>query len=235
MMTGDPIVTPDGNYVIAAAANEVYCTIPDPSGYTAWYYWHYTFPAGTEAGTPAFTASGALYIAAEGVLYKLSAPGKLLWKTPELAGVLHDPAVAPDGSIYLLMGNHLFAFSSGGENLWMSDMVDSLSGIGAPAIAGDGNIYISTDKGSVHAFTPAGWEPYTAYSDPSAQFVSPPTIDGDGNLFLLTYDGRVVSLTKKLFLRWSYNLGSVASPCGLALGNDGTLYVGGTSKLVAFR
>jgi hypothetical protein len=233
-MTGTPVVSPDGNLAFAPAANKLYMAVPNKSG-SPWYSWVYTFPAGVDAGIPAFDAYGNIYIAGDNVLYKLSLGGKLVWKTPDLAGLIHDPAIAADGTIYVLMAYHLFAFNNSGGNLWASDMTDSTQGIGAPAIASDGTIYVSTDTGSVHAFNPSGWEPYTAYSDPGISFRSSPVIDGYGNLFLLTSDGHVVSLTKKLVLRWSYYLGAAASACALAIGNDGTLYVGGTNRLVALK
>jgi hypothetical protein len=234
IMTGTPVVTPDGLFVVAPAANAVYKALPNKTG-SPWYYWTYTFPSGTEAGTPAIDAGGYIYIAVDTALYKLSPDGKLVWKTPDLPKILHDPSVSADGTVYVPMDYHLYAFDNGGNNLWMVDMLDSTQAIGAPAIAADGNIYVSTDRGSVHAFTPGGWEPYTAYSDPGVAFCSPPLIDGNGNLFVLTTSGYVVSLTKKLVLRWSYFLGGAAQSCSLALGNDGTLYVGGTKKLVALQ
>lgn len=235
VMTGDPVVTPDGLFVTAADANILYVARPDASGWPTWYYWAHVFPTGTEASTPAVDAAGQVYVAADTVLYKLSAAGKLIWKSNTLPWPMHDPAVAPDGSVYVPMNNVLYAFDLSGFNKWASIMTDASRCIGALAIAGDGNIYVSTNGGRVHAFTPGGWEPYAAYSSPGTQFRSPPVIDGDGNLFLLTAGGSVIALTKKLFLRWSYDLGAAAGTSGLALGNDGTLYAGGTNKLVGLK
>ena len=236
-MTGDPVVTPDGLFVVAAAGGSVYMALTEP-GPKTWYAWVYTLPAGQTSTTPAVDPSGFVYIGTDGGgLYKLNNLGVLLWKMSISFG-LRNPVIGNDGTIYVVVNNNtLSAFRFDGLNYWQTIAVggEILSG---PAVAGDGNLYVSTLNGEVHAFTPGpagGWEPYPFYTDVSGEFLTAPVIDGDGNLYLLAADGRVVSLTRKLFFRWAYDLGAVPSGTGLALGNDGTLYIGGTSKLVGLK
>ena len=54
-------------------------------------------------------------------------------------------------------------------------------------------------------------------------------------MYLLTEDGQVMSLTKKLHLKWSHSLGAASPVGGLAIGNDGSLYAGGTGTLHRIR
>ena len=77
--------------------------------------------------------------------------------------------------------------------------------------------------------------PFATYTLPSGTFASSPVVDADGRVYALSTTGKVYCLSKKLGFKWSYDLGAPASFCELAIGNDGTLYVGGTNKLVALK
>jgi hypothetical protein len=237
MVTGAPVVTRDGLYAIIPAANVVYCAFSDIGG-PKWYSWYYALPTGDSASTPAIDNSGNVYIASESGLYKLNSAGILQWKKTSISNPVQNPAVAPDGKVYVPIrdGGILHAFDSTGAVL---GAVGPVAGqiVGAPAFGPDGNVYFSTSAGQVWCYTPAPGlvQIYPPYDNPSVQFVSAPVIDGDGFLYLLTADGRMLSLTRKLFFRYSYPLGSTATACNLAIGNDGTLYAGGTKKLVGLK
>jgi len=238
VMTGDPVLTPDSLFAIIPAANVVYCARPNAGG-SKWYYWYYALPTGDSASTPAIDNSGNVYIASESGLYKLNYAGILQWKKTSIPFAFQNPAVGPDGKVYVPTSTSsgiLYAFDSTGYNLGAQGPAAGQI-VGAPAFGPDGNVYFSTSAGQVWCYTPAPGlgRIYAPYDDPSVQFVSPPVIDGDGFLYLLTADGRMLSLTKKLFSRYSYPLGTTAAACNLAIGNDGTLYIGGTKKLVGLK
>jgi len=118
---------------------------------------------------------------------------------------------------------------------WLANLAVGEQCLSEPTISGDGNINLSTDEGRVYAFTPKGKPLCAPYDNGGTAFASAPAIEVEGNLYVLAADGHVISLTKKLGLRWSYDLGAPAVASSLAIGNDGTLYIGGTNKLVGLK
>ena len=240
--TGDPVIAPDGvNLLVAGGPRLFQCKPIPPPGSPTWYNWVWTVPT-PNSGTPAAAPDGSVYVTAGKALYKLSSAGKQLWQILDVY-TPHDPSVGADGSVYVLANysppatNAVLCYGPDASLKWKANFAAGESCMAAPAIALNGNIYISTNMGRVYAFTPAGGPLFPPGGEGEATFLTPPLIDADENLYLLNTLGHVISLTSKLHSRWSYAIGAAPSlrPCGLALGSDGTLYVGGTNKLLALK
>ena len=104
-----------------------------------------------------------------------------------------------------------------GRKLWGAP----LGGVaGAPALAGDGTIYIGSADGALHAIAPDGT---LRWRYPSQGFVqTAPAIGGD-TIYGATDQGVVFALDLSGKQRWRAELGAEAT--GLTRGADGTLYV----------
>jgi outer membrane protein assembly factor BamB len=235
LMEGEPVVSADGQYVIAAYENELYCALPvPPGGSPTWYTWKYTVPSPEYIKTPAIASDGSICFSTDFFVYKLSSAGALLYKQA-IGGIMGTPAIATDGKFYLSYGFTLMAFDGYCSNLWQTFGPDGYDLVGAPAIGPDGNIYVCSAHGGVAAFAPLGYPLYPYFTAPGETFITGPVIDGNGRVYLLAASGTVYCLTKKLALTWSYPIGAACSQGTLAMGNNGTLYAGGSTLLTSFK
>lgn len=232
LVHGNPVISADGLFVVVSSGNYVYKALTGAT--SPWYAYSYRCPGDGEPGTPAVAPDGSVYVPVDDQFHKLNANLGFIWKTPSLGSAVRDISVAADGTVLATYSSWVVAYTPTGTLKWGNELASEWA-IGAPAIDADGNLFVSTGGGHVHAYAKGGWDLFPAYYDPTASFVSPPVIDGAGNLYLLTADGRVISLTRKLYLRWSKSLGSAGYPSTMAIGNDGTLYVGGANKVTGFK
>ena len=170
--------------------------------------------------------------------------GSVQWIYPLGANeVRSSPAVAADGSIYVavelrdsvggvMMGTRLYKFSVQGDSLWTRNInptnVNLDIGLSAPAIAGDGTVYIAGD--SLYAFHADGARRWSALSAPLGMMealMNSPVIGPDGTIYFVFHNIPLTALNPSDgSVKWSCPLGvndhCFASP---AIGADGTIYV----------
>jgi PQQ-like domain len=192
--------------------------------------------------TLALSPSGSLYCGTGtngtgAELKSVSSNGQLQWTYSTNSIVLVPPAIGPDGSIYVVSsGGEIFALSSTGTTLWtISDIHQEVTS----AIIGPGyNLYVAGTLGGsnkVISITQTGtvlWSEFCYVASNSLCFpfgtVTSMAVDASGALYVGTNSSGLVSLNSDGTLNWAYttipsNEGSL-SP--IAIGNDGTLYVG---------
>lgn len=244
-VTDAPTVTVDGQYVLCVAKKTLYMSSATPAaGDTGWYHRIAGFT--TAQYRPAMSRDGYVYTLGQG------SGGTVVSKyTTDMGIVFHEqlfsagsycfkPVVSNSGYLFAFDGEVIFdkrffvELTSSGKSSGVLLVADDSAAFAPPAFGPDGSAYACSGLHDIYRYGPVGW-PAATYSLPSGNPVTPPLVDGDGKAYILTSTGKVLCLTKNMKVKWSYELGAVPSHAGLALGNDGTLYAGGTNKLVAFK
>jgi len=238
-MTGDPVVSTDGRYVIAPSEKAIYKATPIPGpGDTAWWHWVHTDPFESFSDIALKRDDHILAVATGDTVDLMSYALSITFQYFPTGMSPRVPMVSNADYVYVPTGTYPFYQIRVYPGTGYFDMGLGNWTVGPPAATPDGKIYATSDGGAVFGFdSPSGavHVPFAKYSLPGARFASPPVIDADGRIYALTRGGKVICLTRKLFPVWSYDLGATAVDCELAIGNDGTLYAGGTNKLVAFK
>ena len=170
-----------------------------------------------------------------------STTGALQWTATIGNWVQSSPAIGADGTIYVERDDGaLYAITPQGGLKWsyttLNESSDTL------LIGADGTIYVgamtSTGRGALYAITPNGgfkWSYTTGYE------VEPEGIAADGTIYI-TGCYNLLAITPQGGLKWSYT--TIPNGCmyDIAIGTDGTIYVGaegqadtwGTGHLLAF-
>jgi outer membrane protein assembly factor BamB len=176
----------------------------------------------------------------QGLLALSAADGSVRWTYPLGTGeVRSTPAVAPDGSISFVVerrdpGNPAFVncllhrLSAGGSLQWTFDVnltgVDLAVGLSAPAIGGDGTVYVAGDR--LYAISPVGNLRWTVLTPMGEALHASPVI-GNNTVYFAAHNVPLTAFSPASGnVLWSVPLGwndfVFASP---AIGADGTLYV----------
>ena len=146
--------------------------------------------------------------------------GALKWKFSTGGALYSSPAIGADGTIYVCSDdNNLYAVNPDGTEKWAFSTggpVDS-----SPAIGPDGTIYASSDDGILYAVNPDGSLKWTS---PGSGGNISPAVDFDGTI----YAGQLDALNPDGSLKWTF---SSVSGSSLAVGPDGTIYVGGNGDV----
>jgi len=178
-------------------------------------------------GTPAISQNGTIVFTTwggEGYTHAVKPDGTLLWKK-KIGGhsSSSSPTIGRDGIIYF--GNDdrfIYAVYPNGTlkwSYWTRDMIN-----GAPAIGDDGTIYVGSGDHNLYALNPNGtlkWKYETGdYVYGSA------TIAPDGTIYIPSFDGYFYALNPSGMFLWKGYTGDQYAARGMALANDGTIYVG---------
>lgn len=239
-VNGSPVTAPTGFITYIAANDKLYAAYPSPSsGIKTWYDWVYVPAKDSFVNQPGVDRDGFIYFGVSSIaggpyFYSLDRNGKLRWRK-NVGGLASAPAVGPEGYIYTVINGRLYSFDLLGNNRWEFDLGygDMLSS--APAISPEGNVVVASQEGRIYIVHPNGYLAYPLQQAVGREYTCQPSIGADGNMYLIATDGKMYALTKKGYDKWSYGLDSAASGGGIAIGNNGRLYCGGTNKLTALK
>jgi outer membrane protein assembly factor BamB len=165
-------------------------------------------------------AQGRIYATSDnGTISAYSSGGDFVWSATTDGDAATPLLISADGqALYAGTGKErLDAYAaSDGHRLWSVP----LGGIpGAPALGGDGTIYVGSSDGALHAI---GADGAARWSYPSNGWVrAMPAVNGP-TIYGGTDTGAVFALDASGTQRWRVELG--AEMIGLATGPDGTLY-----------
>jgi outer membrane protein assembly factor BamB len=223
--------------VLVPAGDTLYALTPD--GAVAW-----TYVAGAKIySSPTVAPDGTVLLMTAGnrLLHALTSTGNFLWSTPfesanvpffSIAGdVLYAVVHPPEPPFTQLLALRL----SDRQELWRANLEALVPGL---ALGANGHIYVcSADpegESYLLAFEPDGAEAWR-YPLPDRAFPEP-VVDGAGTVFVTTTgageDGHLTAVKGDGSLAWEAHLPS--RPTSLALGADGSLYVGGAWALQIF-
>lgn len=112
------------------------------------------------------------------------------------------------------------------DSQWQATTAGGITG--APAVGGDGTVYVgSTDK-SLYAFSPDGSQKW-AYATGGLIDTCSPAIADDGTVYVGSADGALYALNPDGTLKWKHAFGSSTNPvgagCSPAIAADGTIYL----------
>lgn len=187
--------------------------------------------------SPALADDGTVYIGSDDdLVYAINPDGSLKWAFQAVADVDVSPAIGPDGTVYVGSqasadsGGKLYALNpADGALLWAYTMgagdPDDMF-YSSPAFGADGTIYAASRNHTLYAFSNAGaikWEVET-----STAIRGTPVVGTDGTVFVVNDNGDMYAVNNTNgTIRWQVNLAAGArDEGGMAIGEDGTLYVG---------
>jgi outer membrane protein assembly factor BamB len=160
----------------------------------------------------------------------LTPNGTIKWLYAQEGSSTSSPSIAEDGTIYFGDNDHIiYALNSNGTEKWRYMTGDIV--MGSPAIADNGTIYIGSMDRSLYALYPNGtlrWRFITGGEIKGSASVAP-----DDTIYIPSFDGFFYALYPNGTMKWRASTGGSIAAAGVALAEDGTIYVG-TEHLRAF-
>lgn len=150
----------------------------------------------------------------------------------------HSIAIGTDGTVYVPSQYRFYAIDPDGTEKW--SFANQTTCQSAPAIAGNGTIYVGSTDHKLYAMTPDGIELWSFTT--TGQLQTSPVIGVDGTIYIGSSDpyyytsGRLHAINPDGSLKWSSGKIGAISRSSPAIGYDGTIYVGSINgKLYAFN
>jgi outer membrane protein assembly factor BamB len=226
---GSAVIDRDGIIYFGTLGSDSSLYALYPNGTRKWQF-HAT---GLIWGTPAIADDGTLYFTTWGpyhYFYALTSNGTQKWLFAPEDSCTSSPAIGEDGVIYFGSNDHfIYAINSNGTERWRYATGDIV--MGSPAIDEDGNIYIGSCDHYLYALYPNGtlrWRFNTG-----SEIKGDASIADDGTIYIPAFNGYFYSLYSNGSLKWQASTGSSIAAAGVALAQDGTIYVG-TEQLRAY-
>jgi outer membrane protein assembly factor BamB len=147
------------------------------------------------------------------------------WKFDLDDAAYAGPAIGPDGTAYIGTGNGtLYAIDAEGALRWKTVLSAGKKLRAAPSLGANGTVYIGSENGIFYAVDgrtgAVKWEFAT-----NKAIEAPALVDGRDNVYVASLDGRVYVLSPAGALFSTFDTGDEIK-AAMALGADGTLYVG---------
>lgn len=200
-----------------------------PNGTMKWRYQ----ANGLIWGTPAIAENGDIYCATWGGLGYLQAittNGTERWRFYQESSSASSSTIGEDGTIYFgTDGYIIFAVNPNGTEKWR--YITGNIVMASPAIDQDGIIYIGSGDHYLYALYPNGtlrWRYKTG-----SLIKGSASIASDGTIYVPSFDGYLYALYPNGTMKWQVSTGGSVAAAGVALADDGTIYVG-TEHLRAF-
>ena len=177
--------------------------------------------------TPAIAEDGTIYVATwggnyGGYLFAILPNGTMKWIFWHVDSIGCSPTIGSDGTIYFgTMAGYFFAVNPNGTEQWRLYLGGSL--ISSPAIGTDNIIYIGTTSHYLYAVNPNGT---IRWQFGAGQFKGNPSIADDGTIYAPSFDGYLYALNPNGTMKWQRTTGPSIAGAGVALADDGTVYVG---------
>lgn len=170
--------------------------------------------------SPAVRSDGGICLAADrGTLFVINHTGTLLWKRTLPAPPASAPVADADNMLFVgLKNGELAALEPWGDMKWRLKLAGTPV---APAIDGDGRIYVGTSAGFLYAIDPL--VPKIVWRLTLGGVVFTPVIGAGETLYAASSTGKVTSIDRSGRTLWTARLGeSPSGPC--ALGSGGTIF-----------
>lgn len=226
-------IAADGTLYFGSNDGMLYAVTPE--GTTKWTREFVPGSTSTTAGySPAIAADGTIYArASDGYLRALNpTDGSEKWRfnlnTAGNTGFYGNPVIGPDGTIYQGSDENdkkLYAINPDGTEKWRASLNSGV--YGAPAVDGNGNVYVVTLQGGVYCFTPTGaprWASKTSIGNVSSSVA----LSADGSTFYYAdYEGKLQArFTATGEQRWAFPLGDEVRASSPAVDGNGVIYIG---------
>jgi len=174
--------------------------------------------------TPAISDDGTIYFETwGGYLHALYPNGTKKWSFTPWNLLKSSPAIGDDGTIYFgCDNNNIYAVNANGTEKWHYATGYFINS--APAIGDDGTIYIGSGDGYLYALYQNGtlrWRYKTG-----DWIKGNPSIAEDGTIYAPSFDGYLYAINQNGTMKWRRTTGSSVAGAGVALADDGTIYIG---------
>jgi outer membrane protein assembly factor BamB len=176
--------------------------------------------------TPAIAENGDIYCTTWGGLGYLQAitqNGIERWRFNQQSDSASAPTINSDGTIYFGTDSHnIFAVNPDGTEKWR--YTTGFIVMGSPAIGLDGAIYIGSGDHYLYALNPNGtlrWQFATGGEIKGSASIAP-----DGTIYVPSFGGYFYALYPNGTMKWKASTGGIIASAGVALAQDGTIYVG---------
>ncbi len=178
-------------------------------------------------GTPAISDEGIIYFTTWGPFHYFYAlnldDGTEEWSIKIEGATVSSPSIAIDGTIYFGDNDHfIYALDPDGTEKWRYTTGDIV--MGSPAIGQDGTIYIGSCDHYFYALNPNGtllWRFSTGNEVKGSA-----SIALDGTIYVPSFGGYFYALYPNGTMKWKASTGGIVASAGVALAQDGTIYVG---------
>jgi hypothetical protein len=175
-------------------------------------------------GTPALSEDGVIYFTTWGQdFFAVNPNGTERWRFNQDMISTSSCTIGNDGTIYFGTDGHtIFAVNPDGTEKWRYTTGSYVNG--AAAIGEDGTIYIGSCDCNLYALNPNGtvlWQFHTG-----GEIKGSPTIAPDGTIYAPSFDGYLYALYPNGTIKWKVTTGDSVASAGVALAEDGTIYVG---------
>jgi outer membrane protein assembly factor BamB len=177
-------------------------------------------------GTPALADNGDIYCTTwggYGYFQAITKNGTERWRFYQEDSSTSSVTVGKDGTIYFgTNGKILFAVNQNGTEKWQYTTGYII--MGSPAISQDDTIYIGSGDYYLYAFYPNGtlrWRFATGGYIKGSASIAP-----DGTIYVPSFDGYFYALYPNGTMKWRASTGNSVAAAGVALAEDGTIYVG---------
>lgn len=156
--------------------------------------------------------------------------GCILWKFEAGAAVPGSVTVDSDGRVYIpCEDGKLYTLNADGKPLWVLDVNTPL--LSAASIGPDGSLYVGGRNGMLYAINPDGILRWNCGTGDAVY--SSPAVASNGDVYVGSSDGTLYALAPDGTELWRFTTkGAGKAPAGTilaspAIGNDGTVYIGG--------
>lgn len=241
-----PIVGPDGNVYVQvqgsfSSADDKFVCVDGATGAIKWQ-----LGRDFSGAVSALSADGLLYTGTGGWSSNPSVPTyqainatdqSVRWSVHLFGGVESPPTIGPDGTVYVATDlGAVYSISHDGSINWSLQLIDSgpnkdgLVGGSGFALSSDGTLYLET-RSLLYAIDSASgalkWKYTTGATSESSAWGSTPSVTADGTVYFGSYDGYFYALYGSTgTLKWRTKIG-VALNSSPAIGQDGSVYIGG--------
>jgi len=228
-----PLIGSDGTIYVGSDGGSFFAFASDGSE-----RWH-TSSIDEFWAAPAQGGDGAVYIGTNinygrengfpQTLYALDPSGATRWQFTANAD-LQSPVLGAGDEVYVRTGGaQIIAVSSPGEQSWSSPV--DIYNDGAPAVGPDGTIYVASGSANLSALSPEGSVRWVFSSEPTLCDMCSPSVDAEGTVYLSSFGPEVFAIGGDGTERWAFSLpdeqsSHTAQRDAIAIGGDGTLYVG---------
>ncbi|AKB51198.1 cell surface protein [Methanosarcina barkeri str. Wiesmoor] len=223
-ISGSAAIGTDGTIYIGSYDKNIYAINPD--GTLKWAY----NTGGSISGSAVIGSDGTIYIgSSDDKVYAINPDGTLKWTYTTGKTISGSLAIGKDGTIYIgSYDKYLHALNPNGTLKWKYKTWQFYHG--SPSIGTDGTIYTgSSGSSNLYALNPDGTLKWR-YSTGDI-YGGTPAIATDGTIYIGSYSrSQIYALNPDGTLKWTYNAGAIFG--SMALGADGTIYIGSSDKKV---
>ncbi len=223
--SGNVAIGHDGTIYLGTEAGYLYAVTE--AGVLKWTYQ----AMGSIRSSPAVTEEGMVVFGCDGdfSVYALTPDGELMWRYETRSRISSSPAVTRNGVVYIGgEDGYIYAINPDGTLRWKYE-AQGFFFYGSPAIGSDASVYMGAMDSRLYALNGDGALTWKFQAE--GPIASTPAIGADAVVYfvgsgpMLGVEPTVYACSAEGTLLWSAKVPGWVSIGGLAIGEDGSLYI----------